>query len=550
MYLKAGTLLQGGKYEIVRFISSGGFGCTYEARNTAFGSTAKTVAIKEFFVKDFCNRDTVSNDILVASQSKVQIVEKLKAKFVEEAKALYAMQHPNIVRVVDLFDENGTSYYVMDYIDGRSLAVMVEQDGPFSESDALYYIRQVAETLDYVHSCKRLHLDVKPQNIMVDAEGRSILIDFGVSKQYDEVNGENTSTLLGSTPGYAPIEQVGNCMFKFSPSSDIYSLGATLYKLLTGVVPVPANQRASGTQLPPLPSGVSASTRNAVDRAMRIVMSERPQNISEFISLLDGASVSPMAVGQTGDDSIGFSGLNPVGDSSTEVGGRVKCMDDIQDSKPVKKSKAINVLWIVMLLGLLSVALFLLFMQEDGPKQVSSGGVVAEDVTPPFVTADSLSCGENGVRTGTDCLSSADTFLSGVDRADLSSDGDGYALVESLVDEEECRDWLLNTDMDSLISAIVESDRNKLVVENGLTKLKGTVVDENGGPLIGATVCLVNTGIGSLTDMDGKFVFDNIPSHANKIRVSYVGMETVEVPVSQTGEMLVVLHDKTVTHKR
>ena len=103
MNLPIGTLLQGGRYEIIRYISSGGFGCTYEARDTKFKSSVKSVAVKEFFVKDFCNRDAGSNRVVVATRSKVELVNKLRDKFLEEADALFELEHPNIVRVTDTF---------------------------------------------------------------------------------------------------------------------------------------------------------------------------------------------------------------------------------------------------------------------------------------------------------------------------------------------------------------------------------------------------------------------------------------------------------------
>ena len=279
MHLKQGTLLQGGKFEIVRYISSGGFGCTYEARHTLF---KKTVAIKEFFVKDFCNRDELGA-VVVATQGKVELINKLRVKFIDEAVALYELQHPNIVRVTDVFEENGTAYYVMDYIDGCPLAGLISQKGAMSENEALGYIHQVADALQYVHSKNRLHLDIKPQNIMIDNEGKAILIDFGVSKQYDEVNGENTSTLIGSTPGYAPIEQIGNNVVDFRPATDIYALAATLYKALSGVTPLAANLLACGDMLEPLPSIVSEVTRKAVEAAMDLNRHKRPQSIEEFL---------------------------------------------------------------------------------------------------------------------------------------------------------------------------------------------------------------------------------------------------------------------------
>ena len=289
MHLPEGTLLCGGKYEIVRYISSGGFGCTYEARNTAFRNRTVTVAIKEFFVKDFCNRDAATNNVVVGTNSREALVEKLKSKFMDEAEALYALNHPNIVRVTDLFEDKNTVYYVMDYIEGGSLSGIISEKGRLAEKEALGYILQIADALKYVHSHNCLHLDVKPQNIMIDNSGKATLIDFGVSKQYDEANGENTSTLMGSTPGYAPIEQTGACMAKFYPASDIYALGATLYKALTGITPPPASLIASGErELDPLPATVSAAVQRAVEASMQLNRSKRPQSIGEFVGLLEG----------------------------------------------------------------------------------------------------------------------------------------------------------------------------------------------------------------------------------------------------------------------
>lgn len=282
MHLPNNTLLQGGKYKIVSFISAGGFGCTYEAEHVLLH---KRVAIKEFFVKDFCNRDETTSQISVGITSKTALVDKLKKKFIEEAQSLCSLDHPNIVHVFDVFEENGTAYYVMDYIDGPSLNDLVKKNGPMSESKAIGYIKQVADALKYVHSRNRLHLDIKPGNIMVDDKDRAVLIDFGASKQYDEEAGENTSTLLGKTPGYAPLEQMGNDVVKFLPSTDIYALGATLYKLLTGVTPPSASLLASGETLGEMPSAISVGTRNAIIQSMQTNKMKRPQCIDEFIKI-------------------------------------------------------------------------------------------------------------------------------------------------------------------------------------------------------------------------------------------------------------------------
>lgn len=284
MNLPINSTLQGGKYKIVRFISAGGFGCTYEGSHVML---KKRVAIKEFFVKDFCNRDEITSRVTVGVTAKKALVSKLKNKFIEEAQSLCSLEHPHIVPVYDVFEDNGTAYYVMEYIDGASLDGMVKKAGPMSEQKAVEYILQIADALRYVHSKNRLHLDIKPGNIMVDKKDKAMLIDFGASKQYDEEAGENTSTLLGVTPGYAPLEQMSNDVVKFHPSTDIYALGATLYKLLTGITPPSATLLGSGEELKPIPSSISENVRNAVYKAMQTNKSKRPQSIDEFMQILN-----------------------------------------------------------------------------------------------------------------------------------------------------------------------------------------------------------------------------------------------------------------------
>ena len=301
MHLQQDTLLQGGKYRIVHFISAGGFGCTYEGLHVLL---KKRVAIKEFFVKDFCNRDEATAAVTIGITSKTALVNKLKDKFIEEAQSVSTLKHSHIVNVYDVFVENGTAYYVMDYIDGLSLSDIVKREGAMNEKKALKYILQVADALEYVHAHNRLHLDIKPANIMVDNDDNAILIDFGASKQYDEVDGENTSTLIGKTPGYAPLEQMGNDVVKFTPATDIYALGATLYKLLTGITPPSATLLASGEELEPIPSSISENVCNAVYKSMQTNKKVRPQTVSEFVSIIEVKTSEPVppSVGPKADD--------------------------------------------------------------------------------------------------------------------------------------------------------------------------------------------------------------------------------------------------------
>ena len=311
--LPSGAFLQGGKYRITRFIGSGGFGCTYEAEHVML---EKRVAVKEFFVKDFCNRDGNTSYVTVGTQGKKEFVNRLKQKFVDEAKAICRLHHSGIVSVSDVFEENGTAYYVMDFIEGHSLQEMVNARKSLPERQALKYVRQVADALKYVHSNNRLQLDIKPGNIMIDGSDQAVLIDFGASKQYDEENGENSSTVKGMTPGYAPPEQMDGNVKKFMPATDIYSLGATLYKLLTGITPLTANERISGEELAPLPLLVSMPVRRAIASSMQLNKMKRPQSIDEFLKILDGVRPAGSGTG-TGTGQSCPSSVSSSSDDST-----------------------------------------------------------------------------------------------------------------------------------------------------------------------------------------------------------------------------------------
>lgn len=267
--LPVGSTLMQGKYRIVAVLGQGGFGITYKGEHTMLGTT---VAIKEFFMKGACERDENSTHV-TTSQSNSELASRFRTKFLKEAKTLAALKHPNIIRVFDVFEDNGTAYYVMDYIEGNNLSDIVEGKGRLSEPLALKYIRQVANALDYLHQKKLLHLDVKPANILLDKNtGNAILIDFGVSKQYDQDGQQTSTTPPAISKGYSPVEQYaqGSNVKTFSPATDIYSLAATLYKLVTGNTPPESNLLLNeDEQLPPYPSNVSETTRNAIAECLQ-----------------------------------------------------------------------------------------------------------------------------------------------------------------------------------------------------------------------------------------------------------------------------------------
>ncbi len=286
--LPEGAMLMGGKYRIVKKLGQGGFGITYLAEHVVL---RKRVAIKEFFFQQFCERDDGTSHVTVPTVGNRELVEKFRRKFVKEAQLIASkLSHPSIVGVTDVFDENGTSYYVMDYIEGRSLSDIIKERGRIGEAEAIAIIDSVCRALAYVHSRNINHLDIKPGNIMVEAEtGNVVLIDFGVAKQYDAATGEATTTTpVGRSHGYSPLEQykVGG-VSQFSPESDIYALGATLYKMLTGTTPPEAGDVAQDG-LPPIPSDISASVRRAITAAMSTAKKDRPHTVAEFLDILHG----------------------------------------------------------------------------------------------------------------------------------------------------------------------------------------------------------------------------------------------------------------------
>ena len=290
-YLSSESSLQGGRYRIVRMLGSGGFGITYLGTQTGL---ERNIVIKEFFMTDYCLRDEYSNLLTVPTVSNVEFVERFKDKFLKEARHIAQLKHPNIVNIIDVFEENATAYYVMDFIEGGSLVEKVQREGSLPENVAKRYILQIADALNYIHQRFMNHLDVKPGNIMLSRNDNAILIDFGLSKQYDSQTGHQTSTTpVGISHGYAPMEQYKEGgVSEFSPETDIYSLGATLYYLLTGARP-PVSQEINEDGLPLdqlKAKNISWPTISAIINAMKPRRKERTHDINTFIAELNAGT--------------------------------------------------------------------------------------------------------------------------------------------------------------------------------------------------------------------------------------------------------------------
>jgi serine/threonine protein kinase len=260
-------------------------GITYLARAdlqadpAATIETKENVVIREFFMKDFCLREESASQ--VTSADKQEIVEACRNRFIEEAMNLSRLRHPNIVKVIDVFEQNGAAYYVMEYIEGRSLRECVENKGILPEHEALNYIRQAAYALAYIHEHQITHLNIKPDNIICKPDNNIVLIDFGILKSFNiQAIDIDTSADLNNC-AYVPFGQdKSDDPQQFSAVTDVYSLAATLYELLTAVTPP-----MPGKGLLSLPDHISKPVASAIEKSMQPAH-KRPQSIRSFLQLL------------------------------------------------------------------------------------------------------------------------------------------------------------------------------------------------------------------------------------------------------------------------
>lgn len=291
--LQVGTILHG-TYKIESYLASGGFGNTYLAKNIEFD---ETYAIKEFFVKGVCQRDGNSTTISVSNAENINSFEQQREKFKKEARRLRSISNPHIVKVYDLFEENGTAYYVMDYVDGENLSARLKRtNAPLAESEVRNYLNQILDGLEAIHNEGMFHLDIKPANIMVDSHNVVKLIDFGASKQQSTVGGATMSTGISYTNGYAPSEQMAQSYDKFGPWTDFYALGATMYKLLTNQDPPSVSDLSEDETEDkhlalPMPN-VSEEMKKLVVWMMQVNRLKRPKNVGEIRRILQQSSVA------------------------------------------------------------------------------------------------------------------------------------------------------------------------------------------------------------------------------------------------------------------
>ena len=276
-HLRAGTKLQGGKYTVGRVLGQGGFGITYQGADL---SRNRPVAIKEFF-PDGSSRRT--NALLPPTSFGGQGLEAALENFLDEARTLRRFDHPGIVDVMDVFEENFTAYLVMELLQGETLGGRIVEAGALSAQEVMKLASALSDALAVVHEAGLLHRDIKPDNVFLTQDGRTVLIDFGSARAY--ASGQTVSHTRLVTPGYAPLEQY-TTEAKFGPYTDLYALAATLHHAATGTPPPPVTDRLAGAELSPLPDELPPGLRVAIEQGLEIRIDERPATVAAFRDLL------------------------------------------------------------------------------------------------------------------------------------------------------------------------------------------------------------------------------------------------------------------------
>jgi serine/threonine-protein kinase len=278
--LDAGVRLADGRYQILRVLGRGGFGITYDVGDRRL---QRRVAMKELFPESAVRHGAV---VLTPPQGRAAF-KAARDRFLREARVLARFTHPGIVRVYEVFEEHGTAYLVMELLEGRTLVQLLQERGtPFPERELLDVAGRVAAALRPVHAAGVLHRDINPSNVMMTHHGRIVVIDFGLARDYDQDETRGMTRVV--TPGYAPLEQYRGSG-RFGPSTDVYGLAATLYRLGTGRVPMSAIERDAGGRLPTvhdLNPAISKSVSDAILDGLELVPSHRPQDIDSFLARL------------------------------------------------------------------------------------------------------------------------------------------------------------------------------------------------------------------------------------------------------------------------
>ena len=283
-WLRPGTLLNG-RYEIGAVLGQGGFGITYIGFNTILNTR---VAVKEYFPSAIAKRNTQDFPKITITQSEDKdIFVKERARFLEEARNLAQFENnPNIVNVKDYFILNDTAYIVMEFIEGITLdEEQTKHKKKYTFDEAYALLHPIIDALEEVHRAGLIHRDVSPANIMVQPNNKAKLMDFGSARKYGGATSGKMTVVL--KPGYAPVEQYGSTGHQ-GTYTDVYSVCATIYRMITGVVPTNSQERmASDTLRRPTQLGAAISQKNeaVLMKGLAVLPENRIQTMMELKTL-------------------------------------------------------------------------------------------------------------------------------------------------------------------------------------------------------------------------------------------------------------------------
>ncbi|MFK0735435.1 MAG: protein kinase [Gloeotrichia echinulata HAB0833] len=288
LYLLPGTLLQNGKYRVENFLGQGGFGIAYKGIDL---TNSKAIAIKEYWPENAARQ---GKTIIWSSHITPQQRQKEIQNVVNEVRRIQKCLHPNIVRAYDGFTENNTIYIIMDFIEGKTLFKILEQEGKLPEARVKRYFIQLANAIKIIHDHQLLHRDIKPDNIIIDKSDNPIIIDFGSAREFTIDKTQRHTRLV--SPGYAPYEQYLQTA-KPNASTDIYAICASMYELVTGELPQTSLERKAQDILKPprqLVPNLSPAIEQIILTGMKMEPKERFQTADELIDALNGKFVSPI----------------------------------------------------------------------------------------------------------------------------------------------------------------------------------------------------------------------------------------------------------------
>jgi len=288
LHLPPDSLLKNGQYKIESLLGQGGFGITYKGIYIPNGAE---VAIKELWPQGARQGTKVSWPPTINPKEKTEQI----ASFIKEADNQSKCKHPNIAAVYDWFEENNTAYIVLQFVAGKSLYQIFQEQNILSEARVKKYFLQIAQALKVVHAQNFQHRDIKPDNILIDGNDQAILIDFGAAREF--IAGQTKKLTILLTPGYAPLEQYTSVSKRYA-ATDLYAFCASMYELLTGQRPVDAAERNLASLDPLIPPrqlnpNISELMEKVILTGMKIKVEERFQTADELIGALNGNLILP-----------------------------------------------------------------------------------------------------------------------------------------------------------------------------------------------------------------------------------------------------------------